>query len=78
MARTGPWLFAAAQALLIWVWYVLHAKRLRDAGRSVGLADRREPPLRAVDHPAVDFGCFVLLSAGRPGVRMQTPQVRLV
>ena len=38
IARTGPWLFAAAQALLIWVWYVLHAKRLRDAGRSVGPA----------------------------------------
>jgi hypothetical protein len=31
-------LFAAAQALLIWVWFVLHAKRLRDAGRSIGLA----------------------------------------
>ena len=38
IARTGPWLFAAVQALLIWVWYVLHAKRLRDAGRSVGPA----------------------------------------
>jgi uncharacterized membrane protein YhaH (DUF805 family) len=36
--RAGPWLFAAAQALLIWIWYVLHAKRLRDAGRSVGPA----------------------------------------
>ena len=31
-------LFAAVQALLIWVWFVLHAKRLRDAGRSIGLA----------------------------------------
>ena len=38
MPRTGPWLFAAVQALLIWVWYVLHAKRLHDAGRSVGPA----------------------------------------
>ena len=38
MARTGPWLFAAVQALLIWIWYVLHAKRLHDAGRSVGPA----------------------------------------
>lgn len=36
--RTGLWLFAAVQALLIWVWYVLHAKRLRDADRSVGPA----------------------------------------
>src|SRR5580704_8259699 len=31
-------LFAAVQAVLIWVWFVLHAKRLRDAGRSIGLA----------------------------------------
>jgi uncharacterized membrane protein YhaH (DUF805 family) len=38
MARTGPWPFATVQALLIWVWYVLHAKRLRDAGRSAGPA----------------------------------------
>jgi len=38
VARTGPWLFAAVQALLIWIWYVLHAKRLHDAGRSVGPA----------------------------------------
>jgi hypothetical protein len=38
MTRTGPWPFAAVQALLIWVWYVLHAKRLRDAGRSAGPA----------------------------------------
>jgi uncharacterized membrane protein YhaH (DUF805 family) len=38
VARAGPWLFAAVQALLIWIWYVLHAKRLRDADRSVGPA----------------------------------------
>jgi hypothetical protein len=24
--------------LLIWIWYALHAKRLRDAGKPVGLA----------------------------------------
>lgn len=38
LAHRGLWLFAAAQALVIWAWLVLHAKRLRDAGRSVGLA----------------------------------------
>jgi hypothetical protein len=27
-----------AQAVLIWVWFALHAKRLRDADRSTGLA----------------------------------------
>ena len=38
IARGGLWPFAAAQAVLIWVWFVLHAKRLRDAGRTHGLA----------------------------------------
>ena len=36
--RAGLWPFVAVQALLIWVWFALHAKRLRDAGRGVGLA----------------------------------------
>jgi uncharacterized membrane protein YhaH (DUF805 family) len=38
LARAGLWPFAAAQAVLIWIWYALHARRLRDAGRSVGIA----------------------------------------
>ncbi len=38
MARGGLWLFAVVQAVLIWVWFALHAKRLRDADRSIGLA----------------------------------------
>jgi len=38
LARAGLWPFAAVQALLVWIWFVLHAKRLRDAGRGVGLA----------------------------------------
>lgn len=38
MARSGPWAFAVGQALLIWIWFVLHAKRLRDAGSGIGLA----------------------------------------
>jgi uncharacterized membrane protein YhaH (DUF805 family) len=37
-ARTGVWAFALVQAVLIWAWYVLHARRLRDAGRPGGLA----------------------------------------
>jgi hypothetical protein len=37
-ANNKLFLFAAVQAVLIWVWFVLHAKRLRDAGRSIGLA----------------------------------------
>jgi uncharacterized membrane protein YhaH (DUF805 family) len=38
IARNGLWPFALAQAVLIWVWFALHAKRLRDANRSTGLA----------------------------------------
>ena len=30
--------FAAAQALLTWIWFILHAKRLHDAARGYGLA----------------------------------------
>ena len=37
-ARVALWAFAAAQAALIWLWFVLHAKRLNDAGRGKGLA----------------------------------------
>ena len=33
IARVGLWAFAAVQAALIWLWFVLHAKRLHDAGR---------------------------------------------
>src|SRR5579863_3081990 len=38
ITRTGLWPFIAAQVLLIWIWYALHAKRLRDSGRATGLA----------------------------------------
>jgi len=37
-ARAGLWAFAAVQAALTWLWFVLHAKRLHDAGRNDGLA----------------------------------------
>ena len=38
LAHAGLWPFAVVQAVLIWIWYALHAKRLHDAGRSTGLA----------------------------------------
>ena len=38
LAHAGLWPFAAVQAVLIWIWYALHARRLHDAGRSTGLA----------------------------------------
>ena len=36
--QSGFWPFALLQAVLIWVWYVLHARRLHDAAHSAGLA----------------------------------------
>lgn len=38
VARSGFWPFAAAQATLLWAWYALHAKRLRDAGQDMSTA----------------------------------------
>ena len=37
-ARAGVWPFVAAQAVLIWLWIVLHARRMHDAGRPAGFA----------------------------------------
>ena len=37
-SRAGLWPFAIVQALLVWAWVVIHIKRLRDAGKSPGLA----------------------------------------
>jgi uncharacterized membrane protein YhaH (DUF805 family) len=38
LAHAGLWPFAVVQAVLIWIWYALHARRLHDAGCSTGLA----------------------------------------
>ena len=38
MARGGVWPFAIVQVVLIWIWFSLNAKRLRDADRSAGIA----------------------------------------
>src|SRR6266542_2869022 len=38
VARSGFWPFAAAQATLLWGWYALHVKRLRDAEEDAGTA----------------------------------------
>jgi hypothetical protein len=38
IARAGLWPFVIVQAVLIWVWFVLHAQRLHDASRGSGLA----------------------------------------
>jgi uncharacterized membrane protein YhaH (DUF805 family) len=36
--QAGLWVFAFLQFALVWSWVVLHVKRLRDAGRSAGMA----------------------------------------
>jgi len=37
-ARVGVWAFVPTQAILIGLWYLLHRRRLRDAGRPPGIA----------------------------------------
>lgn len=36
--HAGLWPFTLLQVALIWGWYALHARRLRDAGRTSGMA----------------------------------------
>lgn len=36
--RAGFWPFILLHAALLWVWYAIHARRLRDAGRAIGAA----------------------------------------
>lgn len=38
IARAGLWPFVAVQASLVCIWFALHARRLRDAGKPAGLA----------------------------------------
>jgi hypothetical protein len=38
MLRAGLAPFALVQAIAIWCWFCLHAKRLRDADRGIGVA----------------------------------------
>jgi len=37
VVRAGLWPFMAAQIVLIWIWFALHARRLHDADRRTGL-----------------------------------------
>jgi uncharacterized membrane protein YhaH (DUF805 family) len=34
--RVGLWPYALAQIVLTWIWFALHAKRMRDVGRGIG------------------------------------------
>jgi uncharacterized membrane protein YhaH (DUF805 family) len=48
----GVWPFAIAQAGLLWLWFALHANRLRDAGRS---------PAPAVGVAVIDALAMIML-----------------
>jgi uncharacterized membrane protein YhaH (DUF805 family) len=50
--RIGVWPFALAQASLLWLWFTLHANRLRDAGRS---------PAPAVGVAVIDALAMIML-----------------
>src|SRR5207245_11203234 len=39
MLRVGLAPFAVAQAIALWCWFCLHAKRLGDVGRRIGVGD---------------------------------------
>ena len=57
MAHAGVWPFVILQAALIWVWLVLHMRRLRDAG---------QPPERALGVAliyALSLGLLLMLVA---------------
>jgi len=47
-ARLGFWPFTVLQAALIWLWFALHASRLRDSGRGIG--------------PAIGIACLYALA----------------
>ena len=52
-AQAGVALFVLAQIALIWIWIVLHTRRLRDAGRmhrssAVAMSQRRSSPTTAL------------------------------
>ena len=66
VARAGFWPFAAVQATLLWGWYALHAKRLRDAEQDIGAA-AGIAALYALAMVLLLFVAFFIRLGGRPG-----------
>lgn len=60
------WPFVLAQVLLTWVWFVLHAKRLRDAGRGPALAQGIAVIHALAVALLILVGAFVLDSVAAP------------
>jgi uncharacterized membrane protein YhaH (DUF805 family) len=66
----GLWPFAVAQALLIWTWFALHAKRLRDASRGIAPAQGIAAIYALAMALLILVGAFFLDGAAAPGVAL--------
>ncbi len=66
LSRAGLWPFVLAQALLTWIWFVLHAKRLRDASRGTALAQGIAVIHALAVALLILVGAFVLDSVAMP------------
>jgi uncharacterized membrane protein YhaH (DUF805 family) len=75
VARAGFWPFAAVQATLLWGWYALHAKRLRDAGEDIGPA-AGVAALYAVAMVLLLFVAFFIRVGARPPDELAGPTLR--
>jgi uncharacterized membrane protein YhaH (DUF805 family) len=63
LMRGGMFPFALVQAVVVWSWFSLHAKRRRDAGRGIGAAIA----VAVLFAIAVMLVMFVGLFTGMPG-----------
>jgi len=78
-ARMSVVPFALVQAVLIWIWVVLHCRRLHDAGGSVGLAVG-VAIVYALEVVLLTFAIWIMLDAGMAdggGVGSEAPILHL-
>jgi uncharacterized membrane protein YhaH (DUF805 family) len=69
MVRASVVPFLVAQVVVAWAWYALHAKRLRDAGRTTGSA----VALTVLYGLAVMLLCLVVIAAMATGSNAPQP-----
>lgn len=62
LLRAGLWPFIVLHAALLWMWYAVHVRRLRDAGRDAGAAIG----IAIVNVLAITFLVMVLLLLASP------------
>jgi uncharacterized membrane protein YhaH (DUF805 family) len=75
VARAGFWPFAAAQATLLWGWYALHTKRLRDAERDAAAA-AAIAALYALAMVLLLFVAFFIRLGAHPGEALAGSKLR--